>query len=113
MIDFNDIWQLLLTNGASLKKEEGTRIYWSTLSDEQQRIAFNNISRKLAERAFVHYDPIQAIKENSWQAKDLPPTFLRGDEPDMDIVQVRYNGRFCLCSRDTMELFGLEWVRDW
>ena len=67
MIDFNDIWQLLLENGASAHKEEGTRRYWLTLSDEQQTCAFNNISRKLAARN----------------------------------------------TRATMELFGLEWVRDW
>ena len=40
------------------------------------------------------------------------PTFLRGDEPG-DIVQVRYNGAYKLCTRETMELFHLEWVRDW
>ena len=40
------------------------------------------------------------------------PVFLRGDEGG-DIVQVRYNGAFKLCTRATMELFGLEWVRDW
>lgn len=40
------------------------------------------------------------------------PTFLRGDEAE-DIVQVRYNGAYKLCTRATMELFGLEWVRDW
>jgi len=40
------------------------------------------------------------------------PTFLRGDEPG-DVVQVRYNGAYKLCYRDTMELFGLEFVRDW
>ena len=43
---------------------------------------------------------------------DPHPEFLHGDE-DEDIVQVRYNGTFKLCSRTTMELFGLEWVRDW
>ena len=43
---------------------------------------------------------------------DPQPVFLRGDENE-DIVQVRYNGSFKLCSRTTMELFGLEWVRDW
>ena len=43
---------------------------------------------------------------------DPQPVFLRGDEPG-DIVQVRYNGAYKLCSRATMELFGLEWVRDW
>ena len=111
-MDFNIIWPLLLSNGASPRKEEGTRRYWLTLSDEQQQIAFNNISRKLAERAFVHYDPIRAIKENSWQAKERQPQWLRGDEAE-DIVQVKYNGSFKLCSRATMELFGLQWVRDW
>jgi hypothetical protein len=112
MIDFNDIWQLLLENGASHRKEEGTRRYWDTLSDEEQHCAFNNISRKLAERAFVHYDPIRAIKENIRQAKELQPEFLKGDEGG-DLVQVRYQGFYKICTRATMELFGLEWVRDW
>ena len=40
------------------------------------------------------------------------PTFLRGDEPG-DIVQVRYNGAYKICTRDTMERFELEFVRDW
>ena len=47
--------------------------------------------------------------------QDFPepkPVFLRGDEGG-DIVQVRYNGAYKLCTRATMELFGLEWVRDW
>ena len=40
------------------------------------------------------------------------PTFLRGDESG-DIVQVRYNGAYKLCTRETMELFNLQWERDW
>ena len=40
------------------------------------------------------------------------PVFLRGDETG-DIVQVKYNGTYKLCHRATMELFGLEWIRDW
>ena len=44
---------------------------------------------------------------------DPKPDFLRGDETDADIVQVRYNGLFKLCTRETMNLFGLEYVRDW
>ena len=43
---------------------------------------------------------------------DPQPVFLRGDEGG-DIVQVRYNGTYKLCTRATMELFGLEWIRDW
>ena len=51
-----------------------------------------------------------------WLVADFPeplPDFLRGDETDADIVQVRYNGLFKLCTRETMNLFGLEYVRDW
>ena len=40
------------------------------------------------------------------------PVFLRGDEPG-DLVQVKYGDRIKICTRATMELFGLEWVRDW
>ena len=40
------------------------------------------------------------------------PIFLRGDESG-DIVQVRYNGAYKLCTRETMNLFQLEFVRDW
>ena len=43
---------------------------------------------------------------------DPKPVFLRGDEGG-DIVQVKYNGTYKLCHRATMELFGLEWNRDW
>ena len=47
--------------------------------------------------------------------QDFPepqPQWLRGDEGG-DIVQVKYNGQFKLCTRATMEIFGLQWVRDW
>ena len=40
------------------------------------------------------------------------PEFLRGDESG-DIVQVRYNGAYKLCTRETMERFNLQWERDW
>ncbi len=40
------------------------------------------------------------------------PSFLRGDEPG-DLVQVKYRGAFKICTRATMKLFGLEYVRDW
>ena len=47
------------------------------------------------------------------------PVFLSGIEQDrlrgkgIPMVQVKYNGKFLICTRATMELFGLEWVRDW
>ena len=50
-----------------------------------------------------------------WLITDFPepqPDFLRGDE-DGRIVQVRYNGMYKLCTPETMQLFGLEYVRIW
>ena len=47
------------------------------------------------------------------------PAFLSGQEQDrlgergIPLVMVKYNGEFLICTRNTMELFGLEWVRDW
>lgn len=41
------------------------------------------------------------------------PTFLRGDEKGLDLVQVRYNGLIKICTRETQQTFGLEHFRDW
>ena len=64
----------------------------------------------------VKDEPDGTVEKNPFFfVQDFPdpqPEFLCGDE-DEDIVQVRYNGTFKLCSRTTMELFGLEWVMDW
>ena len=54
--------------------------------------------------------------------QDFPepqPYFLTGVEQDdchaacIPLVQVKYDGKFKICTRDTMKLFKLEWVRDW
>ena len=47
------------------------------------------------------------------------PEFLSGQDQDRlrekgtPMVQVKYNGKFLICTRETMKLFHLEWVRDW
>ena len=54
-------------------------------------------------------------KNPYFYVQDFPesePPFLRGDEPG-DLVQVRYNGLYKICTRDTMQKYGLEYVRDW
>ena len=57
------------------------------------------------------------FKENPYfYLCDFPepqPVWKTGGEKDEDLVQVFYNGTYKICSRDTMELFGLQWVRDW
>ena len=66
---FNALWAMLYEHGASEKKEEGTRRYWSTLTSQQQQQVFTTISTKLREDKFVQYDPIRAIKENLRNAR--------------------------------------------
>ena len=109
IMDFKNIWALLLQNGASTRKEEGTRRYWLTLSEEQQQIAYTNISRKLAEKAFVNYDPIRAIKENIWQAKGKRPTNYRGkNAPKEPIFSAQYNGEWGMYTQADIDAFHME-----
>ena len=44
--------------------------------------------------------------------REPTPEWKRGDE-DEDLVQVKYGNLHKLCTRATMELFGLQWERDW
>ena len=47
------------------------------------------------------------------------PTFLSGQEQDehhrqgIPLVQVKYNGKFLICTKQTMQDFNLEFVRNW
>ena len=84
------------------------------------KIAFEQRS-EVAQRAMVEAAqegaPGHPVDEQNpyFFVVDFPepqPVFLRGDEGG-DIVQVKYNGTYKLCTRATMELFGLEWNRDW
>ena len=39
-MEFTTIWPLLLDNGVSPKKEEGTRRFWLTLTPEQHKYLY-------------------------------------------------------------------------
>ena len=118
MILFEQIWPVLYDNGASAKKEEGTRRFWATLSSEEQEYAFTIISQKVKEGKFVQYDPIRAIKETIRRMKKATPEFLSGAEQDrlkaqgIPMVQVHYNGTYKICTRETAEEFGLTITKD-
>ena len=65
---------------------------------------------------------VEKIKTGEWKKPRLDwliddfvvpePEFLHGDEAQ-DVVQVKYNGGFRLCSRETQRLYNLEFVREW
>ena len=106
-MDFNDFWEAYHPNEIRFpRRRAATFRAWNE----------RTVAARKAMLAKVKAEGAPEWKNPYFYVVDFPepqPEFLRGDEPDMDIVQVRYNGRFCLCSRATMELFGLEWVRDW
>ena len=91
------MWTVLHEHGAGWRKEEGTKRYWKTLSEEQQAHAYTTITKKLADGLFVHYDPIQAIKETLWslaETKDADPTNYQGRAlpAGKTVVSAKYNG---------------------
>ena len=110
--NFNTIWAALLSNGSSPRNREATRSYWDTLTKAQHQQLLTIITNKLRQGRFVHYDPIRALRENLRACKVVEPPFLHGDEKG-DLVQVRYNGLYKICTRETMQQFNLEFVRDW
>ena len=83
-----------------------TQILWDHRSKAAQDAMYNEV--KDEQDFAVDKNPYFFVQNY----REPTPEWLRGDEPG-DIVQVRYNGVYKLCTRATMELFGLEWVRDW
>ena len=104
MIDFNEFFKKF---GAAFKNRYAvTNINFGNRSLPAQQAMWDKV--KDAPEGSVNENPFFFVQD----FPEPQPTWLRGDE-DEDIVQVRYNGAFKLCSRDTMRLFNLEWVRDW
>ena len=86
---------------------------FGSLTVDQQRYVYRRVRDKLNAHAYVPYNPVEAIRENLKSYKAPKPIFLRGDEKGIDIVQVRYEGKYKLCSRKTAEEFGMAVVRNW
>ena len=101
---FNDLWSLMNVDERRWpNRYAATFTMWRTRSRAAQD--------KMVEKA----EGGIGSKNPYFFVQDFPepqPTFLKGNESG-DLVQVRYQGLYKICTRATMELFGLEWVRDW
>ena len=101
---FNDLWSLMRVDEHRWPNRYASTFYiWRTRSRAAQEMMLEKAAGGIGSRNPYFF--VQDFPEPQ-------PQWLRGDEPG-DIVQVKYNGAFKLCTRATMELFGLEWVRDW
>ena len=90
---------------------EAAKDTWQKCSDVKKRQLIEAV------KSGAHFKP-----RLDWLIADFPepePTFLSGQEQDeyhrqgIPLVQVKYNGKFLICTRQTMELFNLEFVRNW
>lgn len=84
-----------------------TNLCFGNRSEPAQQAMWNEVKDK----------PDGSISKNPFFfVQDFPepqPDWKTGGETGEDLVQVRYNGRYKICTRATMELFGLEFVREW
>jgi len=110
-LDFMDFWFLFSAPEEMLNRENACRRLWEsqTFSRAKKQAIMKELNEHQMNGTFTEErNPFFYLNNHD----EPQPVFLRGDEGG-DIVQVRYNGAYKLCTRATMELFGLEWVRDW
>ena len=108
-LDFKDFWASFIVPVEYENRKNACRNLWATFSDVKKNTILCELQSLCEEgRTTEQRNPFFYLNNHD----EPQPVFLRGDEGG-DIVQVRYNGTFKLCHRATMELFGLEWIRDW
>ena len=110
-LDFMDFWFLFSAPKEMLNRENACRRLWESQTfsrAKKQAIMKELTDHQMNGTLTDERNPFFYLNNHD----EPQPVFLRGDETG-DIVQVRYNGAYKLCTRATMELFGLEWVRDW
>ena len=109
-MDFETYWNLFSPSEDFTNRKEPARRLWAQHPEKHEPI----IRWLRAHGSYKGRNPYFFIQD--FQVKQSPihaePTFLRGDEPG-DLVQVRYNGLYKICTRETMKEYGLEYVRDW
>lgn len=110
-LDFMDFWFLFSPPKEMLNRENACRRLWESQTfsrAKKQAIMKELTDHQMNGTLTEERNPFFYLNNHD----EPQPVFLRGDESG-DIVQVRYNGAYKLCTRATMELFGLEFVRDW
>ncbi|MBO4674624.1 MAG: hypothetical protein J5601_00865 [Elusimicrobiaceae bacterium] len=65
-MNFSEIWDILKNRGrvAHFYQMESEYL-WNQLSPEQQQAVFDAITKKIASGRFVHFNPANAIRDNT------------------------------------------------
>ena len=106
MDNFNDFWAAYQPDEKRFpNRKAATFREWCTRTP----------AARLAMMKAVMTEGAPKWKNPFFYVQDFPepqPEFLRGDEGG-DLVQVRYNGAFKICTRQTAQLFNLQILKDW
>ena len=111
MPTFEQLWQLFLHRGALANQREETAKLWSNYSPEQQQHIFDTLTTKLRQRRFVHYNPMQAIRENAPRnySGTMPANYNGARSfPDEPLVIAICNGQGGIYTRREAELFDMD-----
>ena len=106
---FEKFWKYFAPSAEYQNRRAATQMIFEARSEAAQKA----LVEAAQEGGGCHPDD----KQNPYfYVQDFPepkPLWKTGGETGEDLVQVRYNGAYKICTRATMELYGLEWVRDW
>ena len=117
-LDFMNFWILFSAPKDKLNRENACRRLWEsqTFSRAKKQAIMKELNEHQMNGTLTEErNPFFYLNNHD----EPQPHFLSGVEQDnchiacIPLVQVKYNGKFLICTRYTMELFGLEWVRDW
>ena len=111
-VAFEALWQLLSPEGEYCRRRKVCEKRWSSYSAERQQYLFKLLQRKKSNGEYVSPNPYFAIDDND------RPVFLSGEEQDrvrgagIAMVLVKHLGRYLVCTRETMCVYELEYVRN-
>jgi hypothetical protein len=103
-MDFEQFWDLIAPDISFQNRYNAAQKEWELCSPRKQQAIMDWLR---IHGSYSQRNPYFFIKD----FKPDPP-FLHGDEKG-DLVMVRYKGLYKICTRETMQQFKLEYVRDW
>ena len=72
-MEFDTIWQVLLANGTSPRRQYEAAAAWALYSPRQQQQIYDIITDRIRQRKFVAFIPTQAFAEASRLINDNAP----------------------------------------
>lgn len=106
--DFETYWNLIRAGEKFEDRKDAAREEWA--KNPEKHVAIIKWLNKHG--PYVGRNPFFFIQDFKVRRSLRTPVFLRGDEKG-DLVQVRYNELFKICTRQTAQEFNLEIIKNW